>query len=200
VYLLRMRDKQRDSTREKIVEAALSAMTETGFDAVSTRAIAQRAEVSQGLLTYHFATKDALWRAAADRLFALQDEAVGDAMQAVGPDAPPEQRREVLRRLVRFNAEHPEFFRFLMLQGPEDDERRAWLIETHLMPVYTWFSNMMSNLPPQDIPHAFYAFGGASSVIFSAQAKCSGLTGIDPKAEATIQRHADYLANLMVPE
>lgn len=195
-----MRDKQRDSTREKIVEAALSAMTETGFDAVSTRAIAQRAEVSQGLLTYHFASKDALWRAAADHLFALQEAAVGDAMANVGPNDPPEKRREVLRRLVRFNAEHPEFFRFLMLQGPEDDARRAWLVETHLTPIYARFSHLMGNLPPADIPHAFYTFGGASSVIFSAATKCTDLTGIIPKSEASIQRHAEYLANLMVPE
>jgi AcrR family transcriptional regulator len=195
-----MREQQRGSTREKIVEAALLAMTETGFDAVSTRAIAQRAEVSQGLLTYHFATKDALWRAAADQLFALQEAAVGEAMASVGPSDPPEKRREVLRRLVRFNAEHPEFFRFMMIQEPEDEARRAWLIETHLAPIYAQFCHLMGGLPPADIPHAFYAFGGASSVIFSATAKCTTLTGLDPKSEATIQRHAEYLANLMVPE
>jgi AcrR family transcriptional regulator len=195
-----MRDQQRDSTREKIVEAALSAMTETGFDAVSTRTIAQLANVSQGLLTYHFPTKDALWRAAADRLFELQDEAVGEAMKNIGPDDPPERRREVLRRLVRFNAQHPEFFWFLMIQGPDGDERRAWLVETHLNPVYAWFAHLMGNLPPEDIPHAFYTFGGASSLIFIAAEKCIKLAGVDPKSETTIQRHANYLANLMVPE
>lgn len=195
-----MREQQRDATREKIVVAALMAMSKTGFDAVSTRAVAQRAKVSQGLLTYHFASKDLLWRAAADHLFALQNAAVGEAMAQVTADDPPEQRREVFRKLVRFNARHPEFFQFLVLHGAEDESRRAWLVETHLAPLYARFSQLMRHLPEADIPHAFYVFGGASSVIFSAAPKCKGLTGIDPLSEASVERHANFLANLMVPE
>lgn len=195
-----MRVQQRDATREKIVEAALMAMSETGFDAVSTRDIAQRAEVSQGLLTYHFASKDVLWRAAADHLFALQEAAVGAAMARVCADDPPEERREVFRRLVRFNAEHPEFFRFLILQGAEDESRRVWLVETHLAPIYARFERLMRHIPKADIPHAFYTVGGASGVIFCGAAKCNSLTGIDPMSKESIERHANFLANLMVPE
>lgn len=195
-----MREQQRDATREKIVKAALMAMSETGFDAVSTRAIAKRANVSQGLLTYHFTSKDALWRAAADHLFALKEMAIGEAMSRVGPGDPPEKRREVFRRLVHFNAAHPEFFRFLILQGAEDEGRREWLVETHLAPIYERFECLMYHLPKADIPHAFYSFGAASSVIFSAAVKCKSLTGMDPMSDTAIQRHANYLANLMVPE
>jgi TetR/AcrR family transcriptional regulator len=195
-----MREQQRDATREKIVVAALMAMSETGFDAVSTRAIARRAQVSQGLLTYHFASKDLLWRAAADHLFALQESAIGKAMSRISVDDPLEDRREVFRKLVRFNAKHPEFFRFLILQGTEDESRRTWLVETHLAPIYAQFTQLMRHLPAEDIPHAFYTFGGASSVIFNASTKCKGLTGIDPTSESAIERHADFLARLMVPE
>ena len=176
------------------------AMSETGFDGVSTRAIAQRAGVSQGLLTYHFASKDMLWRAAADHLFATQEAEVGDAMADVCADDPLETRREVFRRLVRFNAAHPEFFRFLIVQGVEDAERTNWLVETHLAPIYKRFARVMGNMAEADIPHAFYVAAGASGVIFCAKTKCQTLTGIDPKSESAIERHADFLASLMVRE
>jgi TetR/AcrR family transcriptional regulator len=71
-----MRTKQREETRNKIIKAAISAISESGFDGTSTRAIANRAEVSQGLLSYHFKTKELLWRAAADYLFSTQTESI----------------------------------------------------------------------------------------------------------------------------
>lgn len=195
-----MREKQRDATREKIVEAALIAMSETGFDGVTTRAIAQRADVSQGLLTYHFPSKDALWRAAADHLFALKAAAMGDAVTNISENNSLEARREILRRLVRFNAKHPEFFRFLILQNAEDERRQEWLVTTHLAPIYARFGQIVGHFPEADIPHAFYAFGGASCIFFSAAAKCQSLTGLDPTSDAAIERHANFIANLMVPE
>ena len=58
----------RGEARERIVTAAVEAFAEKGFEAASTRDIAQRAGTDQGLVTYHFPSKDQLWRAAADRL------------------------------------------------------------------------------------------------------------------------------------
>ena len=39
------------------------AFAERGYEAASTRDIAARAGVTQGLVTYHFESKDALWQA-----------------------------------------------------------------------------------------------------------------------------------------
>ena len=63
------RAEQRDATRQRIVDAAVETFAEHGYGASSTRDIATRAGVTQGLLTYHFASKDDLWRAAADQVF-----------------------------------------------------------------------------------------------------------------------------------
>ena len=60
-----------DSTRERILDAALDVFAERSFDGASTREIALRSGVTQPLLNYHFSTKVELWRAAVDRLFAL---------------------------------------------------------------------------------------------------------------------------------
>src|SRR5919206_179985 len=56
--------------RKRILTAALEVFGERGFSGASTREIAARAGVTQPLVHYHFATKDALWRAAVDELFA----------------------------------------------------------------------------------------------------------------------------------
>ena len=46
-------DARGKATRERIVTAALTVFSEKGFEAASTRAIAQKAKADQGLLTYH---------------------------------------------------------------------------------------------------------------------------------------------------
>jgi AcrR family transcriptional regulator len=56
-------------TRERIVQAALDAFATYGFGGASTRQIAALAGENQGLITYHFSTKESLWKAAVDSIF-----------------------------------------------------------------------------------------------------------------------------------
>lgn len=195
-----MRAEQRETTREQIVIAALLAISESGFNGVSTRAIAERAGVSQGLLTYHFRSKEALWRAAADHLFAMANDALKEVLDPASGVDPIQQRRNLIRQMVYFSAAHPEFIRFMLEQEKENNERSRWLVETHLRPMYERFADVMGEITRLDLPHAIYAIAGAAGLIFCAPNECEQLTGVDPRTETAIKRHAEYLANIMVPE
>ena len=74
-------------TRQALLDSALHEFAAAGFDAASTRAIAARAGVRQGQLTYHFDSKDVLWRAAVDHLFGRFDHEFIAALEP-GPDDP----------------------------------------------------------------------------------------------------------------
>ena len=50
--------------RERILEAALAAFAENGFDGSKTRDIASRADVTLGLVQYYYGSKLNLWKAA----------------------------------------------------------------------------------------------------------------------------------------
>src|SRR5215831_20236505 len=60
----------REDIRERLLEAALLEFGAKGFDGASTRAIARRIGAHQPQINYHFESKDALWTAAVDHLFA----------------------------------------------------------------------------------------------------------------------------------
>jgi len=90
--------------------------------------------------------------------------------------------------------------RFMIDHGKKDDERSRWLAEPHLCPIYQRFAHVMGDIAKADLAHAFYVFAGGSGAIFNALDECKRTTGIDPGSKAAIKRHADYLANLMVPE
>src|SRR6478609_1380227 len=62
-----------DATRERIIAAAVDRFADRSFEGATTREIAAAAGVSQPSLNYHFRSKDELWRAAVDSLFARLD-------------------------------------------------------------------------------------------------------------------------------
>lgn len=53
-----------DATRRAIVEATIGLIGDVGWAAVTTRQVARRAGVTQGVIHYHFGSKEALLRAA----------------------------------------------------------------------------------------------------------------------------------------
>src|SRR6201994_4298233 len=62
-------------TRAAILNAAIAEFAERGFEGASIRAIADRLGLQHPLITYHYPTKDMLWRAAAEHAFAqIRDE------------------------------------------------------------------------------------------------------------------------------
>jgi AcrR family transcriptional regulator len=179
------RAQQRADTRERIVEAAVDAFAELGFRGASTREIAARAGANQGLITYHFRTKDELWRAAADRIFGMLRTTLGASLASLESDDPRARAREAIREYVRFVAAHPELFRFMVEEGKHGDERMQWLVDTHLKPLYEAFPQLAGPLgggiDEALLPHAYYVLAGASSLIFAVAPECRRLTGWIPR-------------------
>ncbi|MDF1846515.1 MAG: TetR/AcrR family transcriptional regulator [Parvibaculaceae bacterium] len=195
------RSKKREETSARIVQAARQSFAKRGFHGTSTRDIASEAGTNQGLITYHFGTKDALWRAAADNLF---EEIGGRLFDRLGHRQLTDERenaRESIREFVRFSAEHPEFFWLMVDEGKNADERLDWLITTHLRPRFEVLADYMLNelgYSQTELPHVYYTLAGAASLIFAVAPECRQLTGVDPLKQEIVERHADFVARLLI--
>jgi len=200
---MKSRERQREETRNRIIDAASRAFSERGFRAASTRDIAARAGVNQGLITYHFRSKERLWKAALDRIF----EGLAGTLQeleGIGAATDPRERgREAVRRYVRFAAAHPELFRLMVEEGKQADARLRWLVDRHLKPLYAGFERLLAayspGVDPAMLPHAFYTLSGAGSMIFAVRPECRRLTGTDPADKRVVELHAEFIARLLVP-
>ncbi len=192
------RDKQREETRSRILEAALRVFSDYGFAAAGTREIANQAGVNQGLITYHFKSKDILWREAANKIFS---EARTTVVEEVLRNADVDKRtlqKNMVKAYVRFVAKRPELLRFMVEEGKQPSERVRWLVDNHLKPMYENFP-----IAPSDDenlkPHVFYAMVGAATLMFAVRPVCKRLTGIDPHNNDVIETHAEFIAGLLVP-
>ena len=129
----------RDGLRQQLLESALVEFGAKGFDGASTRSIAQRVDAHQPQINYHFASKEALWAAAVDHLFAQLGAALGDLPLPDGTDDPLELGvafAEAVRRFVRFAAAHPELNQIMIHEATEDSDRLRWMVERHVRPIY----------------------------------------------------------------
>ena len=197
-----VRERQREATRERILEAAVETFAEKGFLGASTREIARRASTNQGLITYHFRSKDELWRAAADSIFERLGSQLAERLDALELSDPRERAREAIRQYVRFAAAHPELFRIMVDEGRVADDRMKWLVDAHLRPRFEAISQGLIDVVGIDeplVPHAFYVLAGAASLMFAVAPECRRLTGLDPRTAQAVETHADYVARLLVP-
>lgn len=193
------------SARERILDAALETFSEQGFDGASTRAIAARAGVNLGLLSYYFGDKLGLWQEAVDRAFAALREGLAELSRQ--GDALGDRARLALlvRGYVRFVAHHPEFVRLMHEEGRRDGPRTQWLVERHVRPLFEAVSSLVrragpiGRMPPGLDPlHFHYILAGSVGLIFHQAAECRLLTGRDPMDPAVVEAHADALVHLLV--
>lgn len=196
------RAQQYQETRRRIIEAAVEAFSELGFHGASTREIAARAGTNQGLITYHFRSKDDLWKAAVDRIFSLLRSSFRLGGEPSADDG-REQARETIRRYVRFVAAHPELFRLMVEEGRSADDRMQWLVDTHLKGLYAGFERILAahvrGAEGNMVPHAFYALAGAASLLFAVAPECRRLTGLNPTRKQAVEAHAELVSRLFVP-
>ena len=104
-------------TRQRLVDAACHEFALHGFAGASTRAIARRADVAQSAIPFHFTTKEALWKAAAESLMnKISEQLMTRAQGLEGVDLKT-RTRLLVTEFVRFNATHPHFHRFMLHEG-----------------------------------------------------------------------------------
>lgn len=113
-----------DERRETTVEAVVDLAATQNPSEITTAAIAQHMNVTQGALFRHFPTKDAIWHAvmewAAERLLARLDDAVK------GIASPVDALQAMFLSHVAFVAQHPGVPRMMFgeLQRPQSPARR----------------------------------------------------------------------------
>jgi len=184
-------------TRERILEAALAAFAQQGFDGATTRDIATRAGVNLGLIAYHFGGKDKLWREAVHLAFSE----LRAGLEAVLADSEGSDDRERMRRVIQahvhFVARKPEFVRLMHDEGKRKGPRMRWLVDRYVKPTFEAMRPLIlrsqeHGLLPAGIDpiHFLYTLAGAAGVIFHQAEECKRLAGFDPADPAAVDAHA----------
>ncbi len=194
------------ATRRLLLQTAIECFSRQGYDASSTRHIETAAGVKRGLISYHFGSKENLWKAAAAHLLERSTREIGHTLKNLENTDPAGRLRFLVRAHVRFCARHPEVNRLMIKEGTDNDWRLRWLVEEIVSPWYNQLKRLYSEAqslgaaPQMDYHHFYYILTGAATLIFCMAPESKLVAGIDPLDEAVVTEHADALAQLLFPE
>ncbi|WP_372053810.1 TetR/AcrR family transcriptional regulator [Tistrella mobilis] len=107
-----LRDRQRDQTRQRLLDAAVTSLIECGVARTTTLEVQRRAGASRGALLHHFPSHAALLSATIGELVRRNDAAVSRAVAHHEPGTSPVAR--AIRSLVEMSSQ-PAFMAELEL-------------------------------------------------------------------------------------
>ena len=122
--------------RERILASARKSFASAGFEGAATRQIAAEAGVAQSLLLYHFKSKDALWRAVIDHMFADLNGRMDIAARRARSGTVRERLMSVIRAFIEICSEDADIHRIMTIEGRQPTDRLGWLVEKHLRDNY----------------------------------------------------------------
>jgi AcrR family transcriptional regulator len=192
-----------DPTRDRILAAATELFSERSFDGATLRDIASHAGVTQPLVNYHFRSKDELWRAAVDSLFALLAETLDERRRGLHGVDDVTTAKLLVREFVVFSARNPQLHRIITQESKADGPRLDYLVDHHVRPIYERTTALFAALaergavPPIAPAHLYYILTGAGPTMFVLAPECRRLTSLDPGADAVIEAHADAVCQLL---
>lgn len=201
-----------DDTRRELLGAALIEFAAVGFDAASTRAIAARAGVKQGQLTYHFETKDALWRATVDHLFERFDaefDAAWASSRSVRAGEAVSAFEIAVRALVVAVSRLPELNRVMVHATTADSERLAWLVDTHVRHRFEQVTSAWQQVRAEGGTHLdadplliYYCVLGAASLLYVNAPEAARLAGAPHSSrivsDALVETHANTIVGMLL--
>jgi len=203
--------RSREDIRERLLDAALVEFGAKGFDGASTRAIAERIDAHQPQIHYHFESKEALWKAAVDHLFAELGRAMAgldfgaDPARSTAVDTLADGFAELIRRFVRFAAARPELSQIMVHEATAKSERLRWMTDRHVRPLYDTVRVIWRRLreaeiaAPIDDAVFHYVLVGAASMPYVNAPEARLLTGAEPTDRSWVKRHADGLVATFLP-
>lgn len=187
----------------RLLQGALEAFAEQGYDGTSVRGLSRRLGVSHALLTARFGSKEGLWLAAMEHALAaaesswrrLADDPELDDLEAL---------RQAIVYQVMFSAAHPEVLRIMSHEGAIDSPRIRYVMEHFVEPLRPLVERRIDRLVAagriRQVPYATVHYlvvqgGGAR---YAAPVETELLGGSRRPEADEVRRHAETVADIIV--
>lgn len=208
IVSVRRRQVRSKETRQKILEAATAEFASAGFDGVTTRSIAARADVQHGLVIYHFESKLGVWRAVVESTVQDYQDSFMKRLKELeeeGADVVT-KLRELQRHFIWKVATQPELHWLMSHEVGEESKRVKWLVERYAGPVIDVGIDLIAKAQKLgrfvegNPAHLHYLFVGAATRVFLLTAEIKRTLGEEPFEAAFVNRHVDLVARLFFRE
>ena len=187
------------TTRQRILEAADELFGKMGFDAATTRQIAEISGTNKALIHYHFRNKDDLFVAVLARYYEQLSAAVLTVLSEQGSIR--DRFLRVIDVYVDFLTANLTFSH--MVQREAAGGRHLNRVVAHMTPLFQGATEVLQqafpNATSDDMspPQVLVSFYGMIISYFTYSPVLEPLIGADPFSDANLARRKQHLAKMM---
>ena len=185
-------------TQAKILDAADDLFGSLGFDATSTRQIAEVCSVNKALIHYHFATKHALFHAVLDRYYDRLGNVVSSTLAR--PGSVRERMHALIDVYVDFLRDNQAFSR--MVQREVAGGQHLEKILVHMTPLFAAGAAVLEHAYPATrsgemaAPQLLISFYGMVVSYFTYSPAVAGLLATDPLSPESLELRKHHLRRM----
>ncbi|MFT4096002.1 MAG: TetR/AcrR family transcriptional regulator [Rhodoblastus sp.] len=190
----RRRQQRAVDKRERILEAAFEEFAERGFEGASTRSVATKAGVQHPLVTYHFGSKEGLWKAVVTNASFNFSEYFKEHIESEEKD-PVARLMRIQEQFIRFAAANPHFHWLMSHEGNRESDRLTWLVEERVRNYFDQIAELIRVAQKRgryiagDPYHLQYLFIGAVTRLYMLSAEVKQVTGRSPHSKPFVNEH-----------
>ena len=189
--------------RERILSVALEYFGTFGFEGTSTRAVAERANVTHTLILYHFRSKDQLWIATVEEALKSYRDATKANLESSHQRSAKDALATFIEQFVRMSADHPQIHRLMTMGSSQDTKRLGWIIDTFVRGHFTFVRDLIrrgqaeGSVRECDPARLYYLIIGTGGTPFTVKTEYKALTGRDVFSEAEILRNIAFIYEII---
>jgi TetR/AcrR family transcriptional regulator len=128
-------------TRDRVLQVAQVLFAERGYRGTSLRDIAKRIGIKAPSLLHHFPSKQQLYLAVLDRMFASLEDAANRI--AWGRESRQERMRQAVGDAIDFIAGHPDFVRIMWKEMADESGVGRQVLKRRLPPLFSTAVNFI---------------------------------------------------------
>ncbi|MDQ1702266.1 MAG: TetR/AcrR family transcriptional regulator [Frankiaceae bacterium] len=187
----------------RLLQGALDAFAERGYDGTSVRELSRQLQVSHALLTGRFGSKEGLWFAAMEHALADSERSWLRLADAPDLDDLDALRRAIVRQ-VEFSAEHPQVLRIMSHEGAIDSPRIRFVVDRFVNLLRPFVEDRLDRLVAagriRPVPYAtlHYLVVQGGGAMFASPIESALLGAAQPPRPGDIRRHAEAVADVIV--
>lgn len=121
------------------MRAGLAEFAARGYEGATMRGIGKRADVDFTLITYHYKTKEILWRAVVDYYIGTAPFLEDPKEQGESGLSAADQLKQEFKDYLYFSIKFPDFDRFMNQAKMDTSDRLEWMSRRVLMPMRDHF-------------------------------------------------------------
>jgi AcrR family transcriptional regulator len=192
-------------TTEELLDRALEAFAERGFEGTSVRELARDLGVSHNLIPQRLGSKEDLWFAAVDRGFGfLAVELTSVLVEVADADDDLARLRALVRQFIVANAKRPALLQVISREAVSPGPRLDHIFDTFIAPVRDFGDDLLRRLRAEgkvrndsvSILYFLMTHGGGGAVALPGLAARLG-TPIDPHDDAAVRAHATSVTEII---